>query len=147
LVRGKVTESSSGKSVAGAFVAYHATNTADLKKQNIIANFHTRVNSRADGTYQIDVPPGQGYLLVNGPTPDYIPRTIGSGDLFIAKPGGDPLYYHEVVSLRLKAKEKIKEVPIKLRRGVTPKGRLVGPDGKPVRHAVLFCASHPVPSL
>ena len=145
LVRGKITEASGGKPVAGAYVGFIGTDREALRKRNISATWDKRVVSGADGTFQIGVPAGPGYLFVNGPTPHYIPRIIGSASIQLGKPGGDPMYYHEVVALNLKPEEKTKEVSVTLRRGVTLKGRLVGPDGKPVKQAIMFCGSHPIP--
>src|SRR5262249_40969004 len=57
------------------------------------------------------------------------------------KPAGDRSYFHAIVSVTAKAGEDGKEVNVSLRRGVTLKGGVVGPDGKPVAHAVLFVSA------
>src|SRR5262249_34941770 len=62
----------------------------------------------------------------------------GVGD----KAVGDPAYHHAVLDVEVKKDEKVKEVNITLRRGVTVKGRLVGPDDKPIASAVMFVSSH-----
>ncbi|HTU23026.1 MAG TPA: sigma-70 family RNA polymerase sigma factor [Gemmataceae bacterium] len=125
LLYGKVTEAATGKPVARASV------------QNG-GNWHGRVLTALDGSYSIAVPPGPARLLVTAPTPDYIAQPIGSALLHLDKPGGDALYYHAVATLNLKKDEKQKEMSFTLRRGVTLKGTVVDPDGKPVKDAVLL---------
>jgi RNA polymerase sigma factor (sigma-70 family) len=133
LLRGKITEAGTGKPVAGAYLEYSGQ------------WMHKGV-SAADGSYAFAVPAGAtGPLTVNGPTADYVPQVVGSAEILAGKKGGDRVYYHAVVPLGLKPGDKEKELPITLRRGVTLKGRLVGPDGKPVNHAVLFVGEYKPP--
>jgi protocatechuate 3,4-dioxygenase beta subunit len=129
LLRGKVTEAGSGKPVAGARVAFSA-------------GYDHSVVSGPDGSYQIGVAPGGGRLLVTHPSGEYVPRIVGSAGGSLDKPVGDPSYHHAVLDIDVKKDEKVKEVNITLRRGVTVKGRLVGPDGKPITSAVMFVSSH-----
>jgi RNA polymerase sigma factor (sigma-70 family) len=130
LIRGKITEAGTGKPVAGAYVQYNG----DWRNGT--------VTSGPDGTYGIGVPVGKGRLTVAHPTGDYVPQVIGSAGGSGAKAVGDPAYYHGVVELDVKPGEKVKEVPIALRRGFTLKGRVVGPDGKPIGSAVMFVSGH-----
>jgi RNA polymerase sigma factor (sigma-70 family) len=133
LVRGKVTEAGSGKPVAGAYVEYNG-------------QWMHRGVSADGGSYAFAVPAGAtGPLTVNGPTPDFIPQVIGSAETLSDLKGGDRIYYHAVVPLGLKPGDKDKELPVVLRRGVTMKGRVVGPDGKPVKHALLFVGEYRPP--
>jgi hypothetical protein len=125
LLHGKVTEAPGGKPIANASVQ----NGGD---------WVGRVLTAADGSYTLAVPPGRARLLVTAPTPDYIAEPVGSAELLIGKPGGDPVYYHAAAPLDLKKDEKSKEVSFALRRGVTLKGTVVDPDGKPVKDAVLL---------
>jgi RNA polymerase sigma factor (sigma-70 family) len=125
LLHGKVTAAPDGKPVANASVQ----NGGD---------WVGRVLTAADGSYTLTVPPGRARLLVVAPTPDYIAEPVGSAELLIGKPGGDPVYYHAAAPLDLKKDEKSKEVSFALRRGVTLKGTVVDPDGKPVKDAVLL---------
>ncbi len=127
LVRGKVTEAASGRPVAGAMV-FDA------------AHLWTRlVKSGPDGTFGIAVAPGRGNLLVKGPDNDYVALQISSGELLRDGPPFSRLYPDALVPLDLKAGADPAEVSVKLRRGVTIRGRLLGPDGKPVDEAVLLC--------
>jgi hypothetical protein len=132
VVRGKITEAGSGKPIAGAYVECDR-------------NWYSRAASGPDGVYQIGVPAGNHRLTVTGPTPDYIPVVIGSAGGTIGKPIGDPTYYHGVADLEVKAGEGPREVPFTLRRGVTLKGSLVGPDGKAVKDSLLFVGAYKHP--
>jgi RNA polymerase sigma factor (sigma-70 family) len=125
LLHGKITEAPSGKPVARASVQ-----NAD--------GWAGRVLTGADGSYTLAVPPGRARLLVAGPTPDYVAQPVGSALVELGKPGGDALYYHAAATVDLKKDDKRKEVSFTLRRGVTLKGTLVDPDGKPVEHAVML---------
>ncbi len=125
LLHGKVTEAASGKPVARASV------------QNG-GNWSGRVLTALDGSYSIAVPPGHSRLFVSAPTPDYIAQPVGSAELLLGKPGGDSYYYHAAATADLKEGEKSKEISFTLRRGVTLKGTVVDPDGKPVKDVVLL---------
>jgi hypothetical protein len=102
--------------------------------------------SGADGSYAFVFPAGATRpLTVNGPSPDYIPQVVGSAEFLAGKKGGAPIYYHAVVRLGLKPGDREKELPIELRRGVTLKGRLVGPDGRPAKDAILLVGGYKPP--
>jgi RNA polymerase sigma factor (sigma-70 family) len=125
LLHGKVTEAPSGKPVARASVQ-----NAD--------SWAARALTAADGSYTLAVPPGRARLLVTAPTPDYIAQPVSRSELDLGKPGGDALYYHAATTLDVKKNEKPKEMSFTLRRGVTLKGTLVDPDGKPIKDAVML---------
>jgi protocatechuate 3,4-dioxygenase beta subunit len=127
LVRGKVTDASSGQPVEGAVI-------------HDAAGLWTRcVLSEEDGTFQIAVAPGRGHLLVKGPNNDYVALQITSDELSGGKPSGYRLYPDAVIPLDLKKDARESDVAVKLRRGVTVRGRLLGPDGQPAAEAVLLC--------
>ena len=86
--------------------------------------------------------PGAGHLLVEGPTPDYVHVEIGHEVIFHGGRGGSRLYPDAFVKLDLPAKGEPKEVAVTLRRGATVRGRLLGPDGKPVARAILLHRLH-----
>ncbi len=139
LVHGKITEAGSGKPLANASVEYQTARDDVVKvKSKISGGWRGRVLTATDGSYTLAVPPGRCHLLVTAPTPDYIAEPVGSAGVEIAKPGGDPFYYHAVAVLDLKGDEKPKEMSFALRRGVTLKGTVMDPDGKPVKDAVLL---------
>jgi protocatechuate 3,4-dioxygenase beta subunit len=133
LIRGTITEAGTNRPVAGAYVEYDG-------------GWMHKAVSGADGSYAYAVPAGAtGPLTVITPSPDYVPQVAASAEVLEGKKGGDRLYYHAVVPLDLKPGDKEKELPVVLRRGVTMRGRVVGPDGKPVKDAILFAGEYKPP--
>jgi beta-lactamase regulating signal transducer with metallopeptidase domain/protocatechuate 3,4-dioxygenase beta subunit len=132
LVRGRVTEDVSGKPIAGAIVYFFQQNAKRVnpKKSLALGSVFT-VSSNADGKFRIAVTSGRGHLVLEGPSPDYVPVVMGQNMLWNNKPGGGRWYAHAFVPLHTKSKSNPKEVAVKLRRGVTVHGRVIGPDGKP----------------
>ena len=61
------------------------------------------------------------------------PRMVLGG-----QPGGGRMYSHAYTALDLKPGIGSQEVNLVLRRGATVQGRVVGPDGQPVRDAWIF---------
>jgi hypothetical protein len=143
LVRGKVTEKPSGRPVAGAGIQYFPRTTDNpFYRSDVVTGWQGIVVSGKDGTFQIPVFPGRGHLLVNGPTLDYVRQEIGRRVLDSGKPGGLRYRPDAVVELNLPAKARTKDVAVTLRRGVTVKGKLEGPGGKPVAaKCLMFCAT------
>jgi RNA polymerase sigma factor (sigma-70 family) len=129
LVRGKVTDAASGKPIAGAVIFDGA------------ALWLRSVKSGADGSFAIAVAPGRSPLLVKGPDNDYVATQVTSKELFRDTPPYSRSYPDAVIPLDVKAGAAPVDVSAKLRRGVTIRGRLLDPDGKPVREAVLLCWS------
>jgi hypothetical protein len=143
LVRGKVTEKASGRPVAGASVQYYPRSAGNpFLRRDVVTGWEGIVVSGKDGTFQMPVLPGHGHLLLSGPTLDFVRQEIGYRMLDAGKPGGTRYRPDAVVELNLPAKARTKDVAVTLRRGVTVKGQLVGPDGKPVAaRALMFCAT------
>jgi RNA polymerase sigma factor (sigma-70 family) len=143
LVRGKVTEAGSGKPVAGAAVQFWPRDGGDPNRpKNVITGWQHPAVTKEDGTFRMAVLPGEGHLLIQGPTPDYIHEEIGSEVIRTGRPGGGRVYPDAIVKLDLPAKGEPKEVAVTLRRGVTVRGRLLGPDGKPVAKALMAHRLH-----
>src|SRR5207237_1226227 len=136
----------SGKPVVSAAVAFlpQRENNPDLPRGVETGRDH-RAWSGPDGTFQIVFPPGRGHLVVTGPSADYAYRAVSEGELQAGKPGGPGRYFHAALPLELRVKDDPKEVKVELRRAVTIKGRLVGPDGKPVKDAVVFVPGELLP--
>jgi RNA polymerase sigma factor (sigma-70 family) len=133
LVRGHITEAATGKPVGGA----------NVECGSVFGECGpTHCTSGPDGIYQIGVAPGIQALKVTCPTGEYIPQVVGSAQGTLDKPIGDPSYYHAVVELNIKPNAQVVEAPIQVRRGETVRGRLIGPDGKPVSSAVMFVSGH-----
>jgi RNA polymerase sigma factor (sigma-70 family) len=145
LVRGKVTEAESGKPVAGATVYYFKREDNPFTEYTITSWSHGPgefVQTKADGCFEAAVYPGEGSLLVKGPTRDFVLQKLDTKLLSLGKPGGAPLYAGGFTALNLKAGADPREANLTLRRGVTVRGRVLDPDGKPVQRAVLYHATH-----
>jgi RNA polymerase sigma factor (sigma-70 family) len=147
VVRGKVIEAGSGKLVAGAAVQFwpRRANNPNFRRE-VLSGWQSGEESGPDGTFQITVLPGPGHLLILGPDGDYIHEEVGSTVLYNGRPGGERYYPDALVKLDLPAGAGPKDITVTLRRGVTVKGNLVGPDGQPVTgKALMICRLHVTP--
>ncbi len=132
LIHGKVTEEDSGQPVPGAaveFVSHAEPHNGERTIVNVTAS---------DGSFRLGAMPGTGHLFIRGPSDDYVLQAIGSRMYDEGQPGGHPIYSHAVRFLDLKPGLDSQEVNPVLRRGATVTGRVVGPDGQPVRSAWFF---------
>ena len=152
LVRGRVTESPSGKPVAGALVLYrpHWRNNPYHKGRYNFTEYnfdwvqqvaHAAV-SDGDGAFSITVPPGPGDLFVLGPTLDYVHVASSIGDLEFGHPSRVRVYPDALVPLDLKPDDEVKKVTAILRRGVTLKAQVQGPDGAPIKVLLVVSRSY-----
>jgi beta-lactamase regulating signal transducer with metallopeptidase domain/protocatechuate 3,4-dioxygenase beta subunit len=132
LVRGRVTEEPSGKPVGGAIVYFWPQNyqSKNPRRQLAFGSVFPVTTDRG-GRFRIPVIAGRGHLVAEGPGPDYVVRAMGENFLNNNKPGGGRWYAHAFVPLDIPGKGAPREIDIRLRRGVTVRGRVVGPDGKP----------------
>ncbi len=134
VVHGKVTEEGTGRPVAGAVVRLSLT----WASRNLTDD-GTAVATGTDGTYRIAGPPGPAFVIVQGPSDDYVLRVYGGeyGPV-LAQPGGRRrLYAHASRTLELKAGAD-QEVNLTVRRGSSVAVRVVDPEGKPARGAIVF---------
>jgi RNA polymerase sigma factor (sigma-70 family) len=138
VIKGKVSEEGTGRSLAGASVQYLAINGGAECK----GGWDAMVASKDDGSYQIVVPPGKGHLLIFGPTSDYILELIGGRMLYEGKPGGDRNYAHKIIAYEVQAGDQPHAIDAALRPGKTIKGRLTGPRGETVKHAAIITRLH-----
>jgi RNA polymerase sigma factor (sigma-70 family) len=132
LVQGKVTEEGSGRPVSGALVEF--TTRRGPMGQDLSMLVHTD----SDGSFRIGAEPKPGHVFIRAPDDDYVFRAIGSRLVMDGQPGGGRLYSHAFAALDLKPGMNSQEVNLILRRGATVEGRVVGPDGQPVRDAWIF---------
>jgi hypothetical protein len=138
LLKGKVVEASTGKAVGGAVLSFlprkdNPNVPAEQRRPQQIG-----ARSMPDGSYRFVVPAGPGHLLVDGIDRGLVLRQTSDAELLEGKPGGARQYYDALVPLDLKTADSPRELNVEVRRGVTIKGEVVGPDGKPVKLAVLF---------
>jgi RNA polymerase sigma factor (sigma-70 family) len=139
LVRGVVKEAASGKPVAGAFVEFEPRYSNNPFYGRDV-RFDRDVATDADGRFATVVLPGPGHLLVNGPTPDYLHKTILMREIYGPDIAPNRRYYPDgLVALDLKPEIATHRVEITLTRGVPLKGRVLGPDGKAVASGHLLC--------
>ena len=96
------------------------------------------VRTESDGSFRLGAEPEPGHLFVRGPDDDYVFQAIGSRMVLEGQPGGGRIYSHAYAALDLKPGMGSQEVNLVLRRGATVEGRVVGPDGQPVRDAWIF---------
>jgi RNA polymerase sigma factor (sigma-70 family) len=142
LVRGTVTEETSGRPVAGARILYKPLKQDSGQSVDVDHARNVRppefVVSGADGSFVTAVPEGSGHFILTGPTRDYIYAAVPRSR-FTADDGfGGAFYSPErhyvqgyVPLLNLAAKDRPQEVKATLRRGVAVTGTVIDTDGKP----------------
>jgi len=134
VIHGKVTEAGSGKPIAAAWISFDSGRRPEGK-----TGAHSgRSGTGPDGAFRFAVPPGPGYLVVKAPSDDYVFEEIGSAVVHRGRPGGLRFYANAFVAGDIKPESTGWEVNVELRRGVTVKGEVVGPDGKPVQDASMI---------
>jgi hypothetical protein len=146
LIRGRVTELGTGRPVAGASVQFYPMDPSQTRG-GLVYGTDTRVASQDDGSFQVAVPPGQGRLMVVGPSLDYVLREIAGGPLYASGHRGGRRYYaHAIVDYEARAGEGHREVDVTLTPGKALHGRVVGPAGETVQDAVILTRQQIHPS-
>jgi protocatechuate 3,4-dioxygenase beta subunit len=133
LIHGKVTEEGSGQPVPRATV-----DSNDRRQGLPRENGSIVINTAADGSFQLGVAPSPGFLSVRHPSDDYVLQAISNRMIEEGQPGGGRSYAHAHRLLDLKPGMSSQEVHLVLRRSVTVHGRVVGPDGQPIRDAWMI---------
>jgi RNA polymerase sigma factor (sigma-70 family) len=139
-IRGRVREAAADRPVAGAEVAFqwgYRNNPYRVPARPDFEWRHRDVTTDADGKFAITVPPGPGLLTVKAAEPDFIHVETSSMQAEGGN-GGTPYFPDAFVPLKLKPGEAPADLSVRLRRGVTFRGRVEGSDGKPVKSALLF---------
>ena len=132
-----VGDAGADKPVARAAVQYYPQQAGNPEfRRGVITGWQGTEVSKADGTFQITVLPGPGHLLVMGQDGRYIHEEIGNNLLYSGQRGGTRYYPDAVVKLDLPVQAGPKEIAVALRRGMTLKGRLLGPAGQAMSSAV-----------
>jgi len=142
ILRGKLVEEPSGKPVAGASISYYQTHR---NNPLYIPSYNRDTVSGPDGTFMLAIPHGPGHLLVQGPTADYLHVTTSHGELGTGWGPNLHMYPDALAHLDLPRDETTHPVELRLRRGVTVQGRVIGPDGSPIALAFAMGRTY-VPS-
>jgi hypothetical protein len=132
LVHGKIVEEGSSKPIAGAHVEFATRGGRGDQELSM------PVRTDSDGSFRLGAEPKSGHLFIRGPNDDYVFQAIDSRLVREGQPGGGRMYSHAFAALDLKPGMGSQEVNLVLRRGATLEGRVVGPDGQPVREAWIF---------
>jgi len=135
VVEGRVNEKRTQEPVAGATVHFEPqqANNPFFRESGPSRSIGSdmRYTTDANGRFRLAVSPGPGYLLVRGPTLDFIHVEVTTGDLHYGKPGLDRQYHHGALRINLEPDKPPQTVTIELERGVTLRRRVVRPDGQP----------------
>jgi hypothetical protein len=141
-VHGMISEKPSGNPVPGAVVRYEQTS-----RDNPFYVSYRRLGlletaTKKDGNFTIVVPPGKGHLLVFGPTADYLHLQTNNLELGVSGLPVSQIYPDAMVHLDLRPGEQGHEASMRLKRGVTVRGRIAGPDGTAVARAYAIGRSY-----
>jgi RNA polymerase sigma factor (sigma-70 family) len=136
LIRGKVAELTSHQPVAGAIVAVRAPATSDTSVAN------PPVKTSADGSFVFAARTRRGYIVVNGPTGDYVRRELDEGLITDGQPGGRRFSYHAFLACDQNPGDPDHDVNLTLQACRPIKGHVVGPDGKPLAGAWILSRLH-----
>jgi RNA polymerase sigma factor (sigma-70 family) len=147
LVRGTVKEARSARPVAGAAVRYEWAYRDNPFRTRATARRGAQwqirdARTKPDGAFCLAVPPGPGNLLVKAAEPDFVHVQTSLGFLLDGRKGGTPYFPDARVPLHLQPMDEIRQLAVLLRRGVTVRGRVVGPDGRPVASALLLAPTY-----
>ncbi len=147
MMRGKVAEKGSGRPISAAIVSYHPHRTAN--DGFFRAGGSRPVETVADGSFELPVLPRPGYLTVQAPDEDYILHELDEGLLISGRPGIQRVYAHAFVACDPKPdgdRKEVADVKAVIQPGVTVKGQVVGPDGKPVVDSWMLSRIHLSPT-
>lgn len=150
LVRGRVTETPSGKPVAKALVLYRPRKANNPVNKDLGFQYYLEWYRDAllggisgdDGTFHVAVPAGPGHLFILGPTLDYAHVETSVGALEFGRPSLIRNYPDGLVALDLKPGIETHKVDATLRRGVTLRARVTLPDGKPAGKLLAVSRSY-----
>jgi hypothetical protein len=134
MIRGTVTEQGTGRPVARVNVHYFPRTNSE----GILNGLESSVASKDEGSFQVAVLPGKGFLLVLAPTLDYLLEEIGSRTLYEkGQPGGMRHYAHDIIAYDVNTHDS-PEIRAVLRPGKTVRGRVIGPGGQTVEDAAII---------
>jgi len=136
LIHGRIAEEKSGKPVPGARISFggrRADNDDTLLTMRVLAE------TDSDGSFQLTASPGPGFLMVLGPTDDYVLRSEDGDRLIPTGTTGHRRHYsHAFIPCHPKTAGDRVEVQVGLRRGVSVSGQVIGPDHQPIKSAMMI---------
>jgi RNA polymerase sigma factor (sigma-70 family) len=146
LVSGRIV-SSTDQAVEGAKVEYRSRTADNPFHRNEVNGSAVQMGwldtqTRPDGTFQLAVLPGPGWLLIKGPGAEYIHVEVSAGQLAGEKTAGMPYFPDALLPLGLKPSRDVSNLVVRLRRGVTLTGHVLGPTGEPVATAFLLAPTY-----
>src|SRR5262249_33684752 len=121
-------------------------------RRDVIEGRYRIVRADKDGRFSLTVPAGPVRLMAHGPTHEY--RTQALQYWSVLENGEEPERWgwrepwpaegrfspHAEQPLQLNLAENPAEVRLRLVRGETVAGNVVGPDGEPIETAMLLCS-------
>jgi beta-lactamase regulating signal transducer with metallopeptidase domain len=137
LAQGQVVAEGTGEPVVGATIQYEPMRRNPNQQDSMVFGWDNIGLSNARGEFSLPVLPGEGHLLVQGPSGDFVHQEIGSRMIHQGEPGGQRYYPDAAIKLDIPPDKESVQVPAALRRGVVVRGRLVGPSGEPVHRALI----------
>jgi hypothetical protein len=128
-ILGRVTDEGSGEPIAGATLLFVPLAKPGRRSHGF---------SGADGSFQLGALPGPGTLFATGPCDDYVLEAFGKSIVSNARPTVRLTYWHANMAVDFTPGVESIDVPLTLRMGMTVKGTVLGPDGRPFRDAWIL---------
>jgi len=136
VVQGRVLDGQSP--VAGATVLYLPDQDTSRGKGNVLTGWQAIELTDAEGRYRIAVLPGVGRLLVNAPSDNFVPKQVGSREIWEGQPGGERIQSHAIERIDAQEGSPPIDLDVQLVRAGRATGQLVDRDGAPIDQALLF---------
>jgi RNA polymerase sigma factor (sigma-70 family) len=151
VVHGRVIDDD-GRPVAGASVQFGCPGLGNAEyRPDVIQGRSRIVLAGKDGRFTLTAPAGPVQILAHGPTHEYLAHALRFWSELDSDeepkrwgwreplPENQHFYTHAEQELKLTLAENPPEVQLRLVRGQTVAGRVVDPDGAPIKTAVLLC--------
>jgi protocatechuate 3,4-dioxygenase beta subunit len=138
LIRGKITAAGRGTPIAGASIQYLPQASKDRRPdRTILTGWQAIEVSGDDGSFQIPVLPGPGWLVVHAGSGSYVLKEAGSSFIDYGKPGGQRYYAHAFHKIDPTAGADALDVTIELQPGASLAGQIVDEQNQPVDEAIV----------
>jgi hypothetical protein len=126
VIRGRVTDGDTGRPIAGASVIYQPKIGNPNRRRNL--DLRNPVLTDQQGQFVLTGLAGDGVLVAEGPSPDYMRVTLPRRETGQFQ----DLFPHGYTPVSVPAQGDATPVSVTLRKGVTLEAHVVKPDGKPV---------------